>query len=227
MMQTPSIETLVGAGFPDARGGMTRAFAKIPFIQAIDDDAFAIHDLFREFVASLDSNGVAAGDEVAQRMGSALVATGNPADGLRLLIAAGRCSEAVSDALARHAFDLLETGQRSIVNAAIAFLTDNGLSDSGVALAIRGALIYSDGSASNAANLFVRALERDVPPEMRSEFSRRLALGVRQPRNDEGSTRRLEAARGNDASISLQTIGSKCRRWRPSFLRRRVRDARS
>ena len=175
LMAVPTIETLVAAGFTDARGGMTRVFAKVPFIQAVDDDAFAIHDLFREFVATQASREAKAGDDVAERMGSALVAGGNPADGLRLLIGAGNVA-GVRDALARYAFDLLETGERSTVNAAVAFLGEHGFNDDGVALALRGAFAFSDGSGANAANLFTRALQRDVPSCMRCEVTRRLAL---------------------------------------------------
>jgi DNA-binding CsgD family transcriptional regulator len=111
----------------------------------------------------------------ATRVGSALVAGGNPADGLRLLIAADRADD-VQAALAIHAFELLDTGQRAVVNTSIAFLGERGHNDTGVALAIRGALAFADGSGSNSSNLFARALERGVPPAMRSEVSRRLAL---------------------------------------------------
>ena len=174
LLPSPSIATLQAAGFADARPGMTRIFAKVPFIQPIDDDAFAIHDLFREYVAKQGSRHDRSPAGAAARMGAALLETGNPADGLRLLIDAGDAG-GVADALGRYAFDLLEIGQRSVVNAAIAFLGDRGLDDSGIVLAIRGALAFADGSASNSTNLFVRALERDSPPAVRSEISRRLA----------------------------------------------------
>jgi ATP/maltotriose-dependent transcriptional regulator MalT/DNA-binding CsgD family transcriptional regulator len=176
LMPAPTISTLIAAGYADARAGMTSVFAKVPFITAIDDSAFIIHDLFRDFVTTQASpentNGT---DAVANRVGSALVAAGNPADGLRLLIAAGRIDD-VQDALAVHAFDLLETGQRGVINAAMTFLGERSLNDTGIALAIRGALAFADGSASNSTNLFVRALGRKMPPAIRSEVSRRLAL---------------------------------------------------
>lgn len=177
LMPVPAIKTLEAAGFVAARTGVTRVIAKVPFIQAIDDDAFAIHDLFREFVATSGSRSFATNGDSAARMGSALVATGNPADGLPLLIEADDVT-GVCDALASHAFDLLETGQRSIVNAALAFLGTHGLNDSGLVLAIRGALAFADGSASNATNLLTRALEHDAPPAIRCEASRRLALSL-------------------------------------------------
>ncbi len=174
LMQTPTIETLVTAGYASARATMAQAFTKVPFIQAIDDDAFAIHDLFREFVMMKAARGTSDTD-VTVRMGSALVVSGNPADGLRLLVSAGNVT-GVRTALARHAFDLLDTGQRSTVNAAVAFLGEQGLNDDGVPLAIRGAFAASDGSGSNAGNLFARALQRNVPAEMRCEVTRRLAM---------------------------------------------------
>jgi DNA-binding CsgD family transcriptional regulator len=175
MMQAPSIETLVAAGFPDARAAMMRAFARVPFIQAIDDDAFAVHDLFREFVTSRNAHDRPPDTGVAARMGNVLVSRGNPADGLRLLIGSGNVA-GVIDTLARHAFDLLETGQRSTVNTAIAFLGEQGHHDDGVTLAIRGAFATYDGSGSNATNLFARALQRNVPRQMRWEVTRRLAM---------------------------------------------------
>jgi DNA-binding CsgD family transcriptional regulator len=174
MMPAPAIATLITAGFIDARAGMASVFAKVPFIDAIDTETFAIHDLFREFVAGRVAPEDATGD-VASRIGSALVAGDKPADGLRLLITAGRVDD-VETALAMHAFDLLETGQRAIVNAAIAFLDEQDRNDAGVSLAVRGALAAADGAGSNSANLFTRALERGVPGSMRSEVSRRLAL---------------------------------------------------
>ena len=173
MMPAPSIEMLGSAGFTGAGSGMTQIFARVPFIQAIDDNAFAIHDLFREFVALQTSHNKIAASDVAARMGKALVGGGNPADGLRLLIAASDVP-GTRAALARHAFDLFETGQRAVLNAALTFLDVNGLSDDGVALAIRGVLILTDGSAANATNLFARSLQRDVPAEMRCEIIRRL-----------------------------------------------------
>jgi ATP/maltotriose-dependent transcriptional regulator MalT len=173
MMPNPSIATLIASGFTGARDGMAQVFAKVPFIAAIDEDAFAIHDLFREFVAAQALRAHLSTDRLA--VASALVTTGNPADGLRLFITAGDV-EGVRNALARHAFFLLETGQRSAVSAGIAFLSEHGLSDDGVALALRGALAFSDGSGANAANLFLRALQRNAPQEMRCEVTRRLAV---------------------------------------------------
>jgi LuxR family transcriptional regulator, maltose regulon positive regulatory protein len=175
MTRMPTIGTLVAAGFTNARDSMARVFARIPFIQAIDDDAFAIHDLFREFVATRAARELPADGDVSARMGGALVVSGNPADGLRLLINADDVA-GVKDTLARHAFDLLECGQRSSINAAIEFLGDRGLADDGVALAVRAAFAASDGSGSNATNLFARALQRTVPPQMRCEVTRRLAM---------------------------------------------------
>jgi hypothetical protein len=201
-MPAPAIKTLEAAGFADARAHMTRVFAKVPFIQSIDDDAFSIHDLFREFVATQASRDRAIRGDAAARMGTALVAGGNPADGLRLLIEAENV-EGVVQALGRHAFNLLETGQRSIVTSAVAFLSERGLEDSGIVLAIRGALAFADGSASNSANLFVRALEREVPPAVRSEVTRRLATGYA---NRGKMKEALEALRriDSDDSISLE-----------------------
>ena len=174
LIPAPAITTLVAAGFADARARLTEVFARVPFIAPIDDDAFSIHDIFREFVAARAAPDGDAGD-VTMRVGTALVAAGNTADGLRLLMAAGRVED-VESALATHGFELLETGQRSTVNAAVAFLDERGLGDDGVALAIRGALAVADGSGANSSNLFKRALERNVPPSMRCEASLRLAL---------------------------------------------------
>jgi DNA-binding CsgD family transcriptional regulator len=175
LMPTPGVATLEAAGFTEARIGMARVFAKVPFIHPIDDDIFAIHDLFREFVATQTSKEPANHIGAVERMGTALVASGNPADGLRLLIEAKDVT-GISNVLGLYAFELLETGQRSAVNAAVAFLSDQGLNDSGIILAIRGVLAVADGSISNSTNLFVRALERDVPPAIRAELSRRLAV---------------------------------------------------
>ena len=121
LMPAPTISTLVAAGYADARAGMTSVFARVPFITAIDDNAFTIHDLFRDFVTSHASSDSSSREgAVANRIGSALVAGGNPADGLRLLVAAGRVDD-VQAVLAEHAFDLLETGQRGVINAAMTF----------------------------------------------------------------------------------------------------------
>jgi DNA-binding CsgD family transcriptional regulator len=201
LMPAPAIETLIAAGFNDARSAMANVFARIPFIAAIDDETFSIHDIFREFVTSrLSSDGADA--DATIRIGSALIAGGNPADGLRLLISAGRVED-VENALATHAFDLLETGQRAIVNAAIAFLDERGLNDTGVALAIRGALAGADGSGSNSANLFTRAIERNIPSTMRSEVSRRLAINFA---NRGMMAEALDVLKPleDDASISLE-----------------------
>jgi DNA-binding CsgD family transcriptional regulator len=175
LMPAPAIRTLEAAGFAEARVAMALVFAKIPFIQTIDEDHFAIHDLFREFVATQTSQQAMQRDGTATRMGSALVESGNPADGLRLLVNAGN-ADGVAEALGRYAFDLLETGQRSVVAAAVAFLDERGLGDSGIALAIRGALAFNDGSASNSTNLLIRALEREAPATIRGEVARRLAV---------------------------------------------------
>jgi ATP/maltotriose-dependent transcriptional regulator MalT len=174
LVPAPAISTLLAAGFSEARATMASVFERVPFVQPIDDDAFSIHDLFREFVLSRTPRDAETG-EGAARMGAALVGEGNAADGLRLLVTAGHTDD-VRQALAEHAFDLLETGNRAIVNAALAHLAERGRNDDGVALAIRGALAFSDGSGSNSANLFARALKRNLPPAMRSEVSRRLAL---------------------------------------------------
>lgn len=175
LLPVPAIKTLEAAGFTETRARVTRIFAKVPFIQPIDDDAFAIHDLFREFVATLGNRDAPASGQPTARLGSALIATGNPADGLRLFLESQNVA-GVAGALADHAFGLLETGQRSLVNSALALLSAHGLDDSGLVLAIRGALAFADGSASNSANLFTRALERNPPPAIRSEVCRRLAL---------------------------------------------------
>jgi ATP/maltotriose-dependent transcriptional regulator MalT len=175
MMPAPSISTLIAAGFAEARADVIRACARIPFIQPLDDDAFAIHDLFREFVTTQTPRESRSGGEVANRTGAALVAGGNAAHGLPLLMRAGNV-DAVRDALARYAFDLLETGRRAVVTAALAFFDDRGHGDDGVALAIRGALAFADGSGSNATNLLARALGHGVPAAMRCEVTRRLAL---------------------------------------------------
>jgi DNA-binding CsgD family transcriptional regulator len=175
LMPTPGLATLEAAGFMEARAAMERVVAKVPFIHAIDDDVFAIHDLFREFVATQTSKEPANRIGAAERMGTALVASGSPADGLRLLIEANDVA-GISNTLGSYALDLLETGQRSVVNTAVTFLSDHGLNDSGIVLAIRGVLAFSDGSISNSTNLFVRALERDAPPAIRAEISRRLAV---------------------------------------------------
>jgi DNA-binding CsgD family transcriptional regulator len=175
LMPTPGLTTLEAAGFTEARVAMARVFAKVPFINAVDDDVFAIHDLFREFVATQTSKEPANRIGAAERMGTALVASGSPADGLRLLIEANDVA-GVSNTLGSYALELLETGERSAVNAAVTFLSDHGLNDSGIVLAIRGILAFSDGSISNSTNLFVRALERDAPPAIRAEISRRLAV---------------------------------------------------
>jgi DNA-binding CsgD family transcriptional regulator len=202
LMPAPAIRTLEAAGFADARARMTRAFAKVPFIQPIDDDAFAIHDLFREFVAMKAPRNAVARESAATRIGAALVESGSPADGLRLLIEAGNV-EAVIEALGRHAFELLETGGRSTVNAALAFLAEHRLNDSGIVLAIRGALAFADGSASNSTNLFVRALERDAPPAVRSEIRRRLATSYANRAMLNEALETLKPLE-DDASISLE-----------------------
>ncbi len=173
LVPQPAISTLIAAGYADARALLAAVFARVPFITPVDDDAFTIHDLFREFVASRASRFGAAAS--ASNVGTALVGGGNAADGLRILIDAGD-TEAVERALAGHAFELLETGHRGVVNAALALLQGRDLGDSGVVLAVRGAAAFSDGSGANAANLLERALRRGVPPELRAEVSRRLAI---------------------------------------------------
>ncbi len=175
LMAAPTITTLTAAGFSDARNAIPRIFSRVPFIQPIDDDSFAIHDLFREFVTAQTPRPAAERTAVVTRMGTALVSGGNPADGLRLLIAAADVA-GVRDALADHAFNLVETGQRTIVQTAITFLGENELDDDGVVLAIRAAFANSDGSGVNAANLYVRALAHNLPSEMRCEVTHRLAM---------------------------------------------------
>ena len=175
LMSAPTIATLAAAGFSDARSAMARIFARVPFIQPLDDESFAIHDLFREFVTAQAPRRAVVGTAVAARMGTALVSGGNAADGLRLLIDAADVA-GVRDALADHAFTLVETGQRSTVQAAVTFLSENDLADDGVVLAMRAAFANSDGSGVNAANLFVRALQRTLPSQMRCEVLHRLAM---------------------------------------------------
>jgi DNA-binding CsgD family transcriptional regulator len=174
---SPAIATLVAAGFDDALALMTSIFARVPFVTPLDDDAFTIHDLFREFVVS--RRPADAADDVATRIGAGLVNTGNPADGLRLLIAAGRVDD-VEATLGKHAFDLLEMGYRPVVSAALAFLNDHGRTDGGVSLAVRGALALADGSAGNAATLWSRALTRQLTPQLHGDVSRRLAMNYLQ-----------------------------------------------
>jgi ATP/maltotriose-dependent transcriptional regulator MalT len=174
LVPAPAISTLIAAGFSDARAAMATVFERVPFIAPVDDDSFTIHDLFREFVLARAPS-TASDAAAAARIGAALLGEGSVADGLQLLITAGRASDVLA-ALATHAFELLETGNRNVVNAALALLAENGLGDDGVSLAIRGALAFSDGSGSNAANLFTRAMKKGLPPAMRCEVPVRLAL---------------------------------------------------
>jgi ATP/maltotriose-dependent transcriptional regulator MalT/DNA-binding CsgD family transcriptional regulator len=199
LMPAPTISTLTSAGFTNARSAMTQVFERIPFVQQIDDDAFSIHDLFRDFVANRPPEPETA-SAVALRIGSALVADSNPADGLRLLISAGD-TEAVRGALATHAFDLLETGHRALVGTALVYFAERKLDDDGVILAIRGAIAYADGSATNAANLYARALDRGLPPNLRAEVSRRLALNYVN-RNMQTEALDVLAPLGSDATLA-------------------------
>ena len=174
LVPSPAVSTLAASGFPAARALATDAFARVPFVQQIDGDAFAIHDLFREFV-SVRATPRGAGGDVKSQLGSALVSEGNVADGLRVMIS-GRQTDQIEATLAMHAFDLLETGHRTTVSAALAYLTEQGRGDEGVSLAVNAALALADGSSSNAIHLYARALDRTLPPGMRGEAGRRLAL---------------------------------------------------
>ena len=199
LMPMPRISTLGAAGFADARDAMTNVFERLPFVQSIDGDAFTIHDLFRDFVASRMPQNAQAGG-AALRLGTALVAEANAGDGLRLLVAGGGIDD-VRAALAKHAFELLETGNRAVVGTALTLLGSRGLDDDGVVLAVRAAIAYADGGGSNAANLFARALERGLPPAMRGEVSRRLALSYLN-RNMASEALDVLAPLGSDPSLS-------------------------
>jgi ATP/maltotriose-dependent transcriptional regulator MalT/DNA-binding CsgD family transcriptional regulator len=198
LMPTPTISTLTSAGFSNARSSIAQVFEKIPFVQPIDDDTFSIHDLFRDFVASRPPD--SATNAVALRIGNALVADANPADGLRLLISAGTTADILS-ALATHAFDLLETGHRDLVGTALAYFAERKLDDDGVILAIRGALAYADGSAANAATFYARALDRGLAPRLRAEVSRRLALNYVN-RNLQTEALDVLAPLGSDSTLA-------------------------
>jgi DNA-binding CsgD family transcriptional regulator len=118
------------------------------------------------------------------------------------LVGAGEV-EGVREALALHAFELLETGRRTVVNAGIAFLDERGLGDDGVVLALRGAFAFADGSAANATNLFARALARNVPPRMRCEVARRLALSYVN-HGDERAALEVLLPASEDATFSAE-----------------------
>lgn len=200
LMPTPTIATLTASGFENARAGMSELAALVPFITTVDEDAFTIHDLFREFVATSVAPEASYSD-TAQRLGTALVDSGKTADGLRLLISAGRVAD-VERSLTQHAFDLLETGQRGIVNSCLAFLSEHNIDDTGLTLAVRGALAFADGSATNSTNLYIRALERELAPTLRGEVSRRLALGYGNRGNFADAIAVVEPLE-NDTSLSF------------------------
>jgi ATP/maltotriose-dependent transcriptional regulator MalT len=199
LVPKPAISTLIAAGYVDARAAMAAVFARIPFVTPLDDDAFAIHDLFREFVTARRGSWPSAGS-AATNLGAALIGSGNAADGLRILIAGGDAEEVVRT-LAAHAFDLLEMGHGGLVRTALAMLQDHGLGDGGVALAVSGALAFSDGSGTNSANLFERSLRRGTPPGMRAEVARRLALSYANRARPEEALAVLEPL-ANDGTLS-------------------------
>jgi ATP/maltotriose-dependent transcriptional regulator MalT len=200
LMPAPNISTLTAAGFINARTLMAHVFEKIPFIQPIGDDAFSIHDLFRDFVASRAPEPVST-MAVALRVGTALVADSNPADGLRLLISSGSTDD-IRSALATHAFDLLETGHRALVGSALDYFAERKLDDDAVILAIRGAIAYADGGAANSANLYARALERGLEPQLRANVSRRLALNYIN-RNMQAEALNVLAPLGSDPELTV------------------------
>ena len=102
------------------------------------------------------------------------------------------------------------------------FSASAGSTIAGVVLAIRGALAFADGSASNSTNLFMRALERDAPPSMRGEISRRLAVSYVNRGMLTEALETLEAVGIAMLRFRWKT-GSKCRRSRSRDLHSRRR----
>ena len=175
LIPSPAISTLVASGFTDAPAGIATVFEKIPFVTAVDDDAFLIHDLFREFVASRTPADDDAG-EIATSIGVALVETGHPADGLRLLVAAKRVDD-VERALGLHAFDLLESGhpQRGRRRAGVARRTRTQRSRR-EPRGQRRAFVRRRKFGECGQPVGARALQSELPPAMRSDVARRLAI---------------------------------------------------
>jgi ATP/maltotriose-dependent transcriptional regulator MalT len=172
ILPSVSVEALRAAGFADAGSILDELQVRVPFVQRRHDDTFVLHDLFRDYVLHRLKRDVL-GQTLAPRLAEELIANGRRVDAVTLLTTA-QCATDLSSALATCALDLVETGHRVVVQSAVSFLAQTAERDSGIVLAVRGALALSDGSSDNATALYERALALSLPPRLRAECASRL-----------------------------------------------------
>jgi len=165
---------LSAAGFYNAEALLQRAHRTIPFVQEKLDGAYALHDLFQEFIQRMIRRDPEATAAVQARLAAAFLEQGKPVNALRLLVASSDRKRTLL-ALAEHGFHLLENGNRSAVSEALSFLSNAGHQNDPIVAALRGAMSFADGSAANSEALLTFAFERGLPPAMRIAAGGRLA----------------------------------------------------
>lgn len=166
---------LEAAGFADAELLLERAHNTIPFVQRTVEGGYALHDLFADFIHKTIRRKPGELSALRDRLATGLLSAGRDGDALKVLVA-GRDGQRVLSVLAGAGFPLIEQGHRSVVAQALSFLADTGERNHPIVAALRGVLSYADGSTSNAEALYTYAYERGLPPAMRVETGRRLAM---------------------------------------------------
>ena len=174
LQAVPAVEILRDAGFGDVETALDELVERVPFLRSNNDGTYALHDLFREFVIGRLRRNPQLAPDLSQRLASVLTARGRFSDALQLVVATNRQDD-IRRLLALGGFDLLETGHRKAVTDAIAAIAPADQERDAVAIAIRAALSFSDGSGRNAEALYRRALKLGVPGHMKWEVTRRLA----------------------------------------------------
>lgn len=164
----------VDAAVPDDPTALKGLADHVPFVHIDPAGNVTLHELFRDFVLG-KLRATRSDSALEVRLAAALVQAHDLAGAAHLLASAGAFPE-LHTLLAKHAFDMIEVGDRAPVRTALDKLSKNGYADDPVVLAVRAAFQQADGSAANAASSYRRALERGLPESLHAETALRLAL---------------------------------------------------
>jgi ATP/maltotriose-dependent transcriptional regulator MalT/DNA-binding CsgD family transcriptional regulator len=158
---------------------------RVPFVQVSDAKTAVVHDLFREFVVSRMVD-TPEGRRLNEAFAEALPAYGRPRLALHLAITIGAVAP-IRAVLVERAFELIECGERDVVERAVAILTRDGAYDP-VAEAVQAAFRQAADDTDNAARMYAHAISEGLPDLLRCDVSMRLAA--------------LHVSRGNAAAAS-------------------------
>lgn len=153
ILPQPSVAVLGAAGYPRAANALDRLSRRVSFVERDDSGEFHLHDIFREFVTEQHRRDSTRFDGSVSLVAHALAKLGLSSEAL-ILFTRQKSEENVLAILAQSGYDMIETGEKETVRAALAALT-GGHRDAPVACGLRGHLLSLDG-AFTAAELEMR-----------------------------------------------------------------------